>query len=485
MAYQAGDLILDDHYNGFADQVNAVWNGSKNKAWNGGFRNYNGSTPHGWLSYNNGAISVTHSSIGNVGPNGLPAHRYTANANTTNTLGIYTHTSINGGVQSWVPGTTYTISFWARAAGATAAGHRMYGFYSNMGFTSTVEVANPALINGTWQRYIFTGIPNNNANTQYGELYISWLVTGTLLAGASIDLAGVQVEVGTEATDFNDYQTGYGQGTTLAPVAAGQIISASQWATLLARISSAASHSNTGITAITSPVAGNTIAAYSALAGNITAVNNARFNAAASGADITAGGVGTWTTGWTSGVTMQYTVNFASAAAAKYFFNAGGQVRISSARSGGTAHAKNTQWTTLCQQMGTLVMGNGIYWPTQAGVAYNGGWTKIGGSGSASNIATGVGYYTILNTEINGFLQYEDTAPYTASYIWIGVWKTSATQLIFRVVFVDDAADNSIPSSLDVVDGTLTTTMVLRPPATTHISNSWGTPTMSVAVSGS
>lgn len=494
MAYITGDLILDDHYNDFADPVNAVWYGGKNLAWNGGLVNYEGTLPQGWGSYNNGAISVTHSSIGNVGPNGLPAHRYTANANTTCTLGIYCRAgSTDGGIYSWSPGTTYTISFWARAAGATAAGHQMYGCYSNMGFTSIVEASNPPLINGTWQRYIFQGVPNNNAHTPFGELYISWKTAGTLLAGASIDLAGVQVEVGATATDFNHYQSGYGQGSTIADVAAGQTISAAQWATMLARINSAAAHQGTSLTAITSPTAGNTISAYSALSGNITAINSNRFRAAASGADITAGGVGQRTAAWAHWIVMDYTINFASAAAAKYFFNAGGHIRISTARWGGTAHSKNTEWSNLCAQVGTIVICNGFGTvatgvsygnPTIAGVAYNTGFTKIGGSGTANIVMVALGYYSATATETVGFRQYEDNAPYGANYIRVTLQKNSATQLVVRVGFFDDSADNSIPSSLDVVDGTLQTTMVLRPPSTTYISNSWGTPTMSVAVSG-
>lgn len=279
--------------------------------------------------------------------------------------------------------------------------------------------------------------------------------------------------------------TGYGQGSTLAAVAAGQTISASQWATLLARISSAASHQDSTITAITAPTAGDTIAAYTALAGNITTVTNNRFRAAASGSDITTGGVGQRTTGWTTSIVMAYTINFASEAAARYFFNAGGHIRISTSRSGGTAHTKNTQWATLCTQVGTIVISNGSVAPNIAGVAYNSGFTKIGGSGSVNTLHTTWGYYSATSTETIGFRQYEDTAPYTANYIRVTLQKVSATQLVVRVGFYDDSADNSIPASLDVVDGTLQTNLVLRPPSTTHISNSWGTPTISVSVTGS
>lgn len=281
--------------------------------------------------------------------------------------------------------------------------------------------------------------------------------------------------------------TGYGQGTTLSAVAVGDTVSATQWSTLLARISSAASHQGTSITAITAPVAGDTISAYTALSGNITAITNGRYNATAVGTDITTGGVGQRTATWIASVTMTYTITFASADAARYFFNAGGTIRMTFSRSGGTAHTKNTTWTALCSAAGTVVMSNGYTNSTIAGTSYNAGATKIGGSGSAT-IATGTGYQDLTTSNQQIFLQYSPTAPYTANYIQVNVRGNTAapsSQVIFDVVFKDDAADNSIPSSLDVVDGTLQTTLVLRPPSTTYISNTWGTPTISCSVSGS
>lgn len=280
--------------------------------------------------------------------------------------------------------------------------------------------------------------------------------------------------------------SGYGQSTTIAGVSVGTEISAAQWATLLARITSAAAHQGTAITSITAPTAGNTISAYSALAGNITAIQNARRNAAANGTDITAGGVGQRTTGWVTAITMTYTITFASAAAARYFFNAGGQIRLSTARSGGSAHAKNSRWTELCTAMGTIAITNGAGTSTIAGTAYT-GTNKIGGSGTVTTLNSAIGYYDLTTADQEVFRQYSSTSPYTANYIRVlvrGSVAAPAPTVYVTVIFQDDAADDSIPSSLDVIDGTLQTTMVLRPPSTTYISNSWGTPTMSVAVSG-
>ena len=281
--------------------------------------------------------------------------------------------------------------------------------------------------------------------------------------------------------------TGYGQGTTLSAVAVGDTVSATQWSTLLARISSAASHQNTSITAITAPVAGDTISAYTALSSNITAITNSRFNAAGVGSDITTGGVAQRTSSWITSITMDYTITFASADAARYFFNAGGTIRMNFSRSGGTAHSKNTAWTNLCSACGTLVMSNGHTNSTIAGTSYNSGWTKVGGSGSPGNLATAYGFQDLTATWQQTFHQYDAAAPYTANVLVVDAKSTAANSNIvyLKVTFQDNAADNSIPSSVDVVDGTLQTTLVLRPPSTTYISNSWGTPTISCSVTGS
>jgi hypothetical protein len=79
---------------------------------------------------------------------------------------------------------------------------------------------------------------------------------------------------------------GYGQSTTVAAVSAGSTITATQWATLLTRMTSIANHQGTSITAIGNPSAGTTISAYTALDSNITTLfGTSRLRAAGSGAD--------------------------------------------------------------------------------------------------------------------------------------------------------------------------------------------------------
>lgn len=168
--------------------------GGINLVGNSGFIKNNGTLPTNWNVYNNGGISVT-TSVQAGGVFGQNYYRITANASTTQTLGIYISGSGNNdSVKSWEPGQTYCISFWAKGSGGIL-GKSMYGFYSNMGFTNTVVLENPA-VTGTWQRYVFRGVPLNNASTAAGELYISWLTSGTLASGSVIDISCPKVELG-------------------------------------------------------------------------------------------------------------------------------------------------------------------------------------------------------------------------------------------------------------------------------------------------
>ena len=262
--------------------------------------------------------------------------------------------------------------------------------------------------------------------------------------------------------------SGYGQGTTVSTVSPGTTITATQWATLLNRISSIASHQGTSITAISNPSVGNTIEAYTALSGNISTVTTNRLNVAGFGTATTGNTSGTGT--WFTQTTHTITYSFASTNERRYFFNAGGELRVSFARSGGTSSAKNTNWTTLCTQCGTIVMDA----QTTA---------KSGGSGTVNTIASSTGFYDLSTTDTVLFKQFEDTSPYTGNYIQVNA-KTSGNNVVFTVIFRDDAADStgfdkSVYNVLDQVDGTITTTSSIVPPSTTHISNTWGAPSTS------
>ena len=264
---------------------------------------------------------------------------------------------------------------------------------------------------------------------------------------------------------------GYGQSSTLAAVSAGNTVQATSWANLIARNTSLANHQGSSITAITQPTAGNTIAAYTALSTNITTTFNNRNNAAGSGSDSTVNSVST--SGWNNSSTLSKTFTFSSENAKRFFFNAGGMIRLSWSRSGGTSSTQNTTWSNLLTAAGTLVLTGAAASKSIAGTSYT-GLTKIGGSGSPTTLVTTEGAYALNGTPSLNFKQVP-SAPYGANEIEVS-YSTSATVITIYTDLSDDYAPPD-PGSPDNVDGTLTQVSTIRYPSTTYLSNTWGTVT--------
>ena len=112
--------------------------------------------------------------------------------------------------------------------------------------------------------------------------------------------------------------SGYGQGN-VSTVSASSTVSATEWASLVNKISAIASHQGTTITSRTAPTAGQTISVLSAVNTDLTSITTNRGFAAGSGttsstwtgstAKTTATGAGN--TSWS--ITFTHTVTFPSA----------------------------------------------------------------------------------------------------------------------------------------------------------------------------
>jgi hypothetical protein len=288
---------------------------------------------------------------------------------------------------------------------------------------------------------------------------------------------------------------GYGQ-SALATVSAAGTITATQWASLVNTISSMASHQGTSITARTAPVAGNTITILSNLNTDLTTLTTNRGNAAASGSQFTGWtgtsskntDTGSGSTAWT--ITFTHTVTWASAAAARYFFNAGGRIKWETSKTADTKEA-DTEWNDLANTLvGDIYITGGTATQTIAGTAYT-GTTKIGGTGSPNILLTTTGWYDLTTGDTIIYKQFADTAPYTGQFIQISA-KTagSGTQLVLTTVWTDPGGSGA--GSSDVISGGTPTTgisfgtapatvVTYFPPSSTYLTAAWGTPTVLAA----
>jgi len=324
-----------------------------------------------------------------------------------------------------------------------------------------------------------------------------------------------------EATDYNNFvsgsgnninkiwstgstDTGYGE-TTIANVAVGGTVTATQWASLVNSLANIGSHTGSTLTSRTAPVAGNTITVLANVSTDINTVTSNRGNAAASGTEVgtftgttsktTATGSGT--TAWT--ITFTHTLTFASANAARYFFNAGGLVRLQYGKSStGTDH--DADWNTLAGQCGSIFFSGRVNATTNtiAGQAYTGTTRLSGSGGTQTTLATTTGYYNLTaGAAATTLFQLNNaSAPYTPEYIRTTVaLNAGATVLTFVTTWVDDGSavigatsdisgGTATSSPSTTISGTAPTTLLTyRPPSSTYLTTAaWGTPTIAASV---
>lgn len=294
---------------------------------------------------------------------------------------------------------------------------------------------------------------------------------------------------------------GYGE-TALSTVSAGGTITASQWSTLNSKVSAMASHQGTTITSRTNPVVGDTITILANMNTDITNITSARGNAAASGAQTTTfsgttsktTATGSGSSAWT--ITFTHTITWASADAARYFFNAGGRIKWETSKTS-TGNLADAEWNDLANTLvgDIFITGGGVLSPqTIAGTSYT-GTTKSGGTGTPNTLATSTGWYNLTTGDTQLYRQYADTAPYTGQYISLNA-KTagSGTQLVLTTTWVDPGG-SGVGSSDVISGGTATgspftsfgtapaTVVTLFVPSSTYLTSAaWGTPTIAAAV---
>jgi hypothetical protein len=309
-------------------------------------------------------------------------------------------------------------------------------------------------------------------------------------SGSLIEAADYNGFVNTNGSNINEIwasgtgDRGYGQ-TAIATVAAGSTVTAAQWASLVNTVAAIANHQGTTITGRTAPVTGDIINILSAVNTDITSCETNRLNAVANGTQFT-GWTGTSAkTGTTSGatwtITFTHTITWASANAARYFFNAGGRIKIDFSKTS-TGQTGDPEWNDLASTLcGDIFITAGTATQTIAGSSYT-GTTKVGGTGTPNTLATTTGWYDFTTSNVIIYKQFADTAPYTANFIQVQARTAgSGTQLILTTTWSasdgDPITGGTAPSG--ATPGTAPTTLVTYfPPSTTYLTASWGTPTV-------
>jgi len=290
--------------------------------------------------------------------------------------------------------------------------------------------------------------------------------------------------------------SGWGQ-SALSTVSVGGTVTATNWASLVNTLASMGSQTATTITSRSAPTAGQTISVLAAVATDITNCNTNRANAAAvgstsstwTGASAKTTTTGTGTAAWT--ITWTQTITFPSADQARYFYNAGGRVYLTMNKSS-TGLDSDADWNTFIGKVGTISVTGIAGAKSLAGTSYT-GTTRTGGTGGTqTTLSTATGWYALTaGAAATTIFQLNDTvSPYTSDTVIVTAAKNLGATTLTLVTTWNSNSRAGAGQSTNITGGTDTAspftaygtapTVLCRfvPPATTYLTNSWGTPTV-------
>ena len=273
---------------------------------------------------------------------------------------------------------------------------------------------------------------------------------------------------------------GYGQvAVSNVSTAGSTLVTATQWTTLVNGVNKVRKHQNgAGFTNVGTYTSGTLINANNNVSGNLTSAYTGRLNYQAEG---------TTTTGATNSpnftapndtnsATFQFsrTATFASADAARYFFNAGGQLNfvIIGVTNGGA--------TNRGASLATLAATNFSSMRVRAG--NNSGRTGTGGTLDSSD--TALGYYKSTTSNATAVALTGVTSSYTSDTCTVYV-KTNGTQgsngdagttMTVSMQLVSAAQSPAFDDSIDI---TVNHRVDVIYPSTTFLANTWGSVTIS------
>ena len=317
---------------------------------------------------------------------------------------------------------------------------------------------------------------------------MSYAQNGLIEATDFNNLVGAAVETGANKlnTTWSTGGTtaGYGQ-TAVSQVSAGSsVIATGQWNALVTNTASAATHQGSSISSVTAPTAGGTVTYLSAIPTNLTTIYTNRRNAASQGSTIA--DTATRSTSWQNGLTFTHTVTFASGDAARWFFNSGGQIKMTASHPSGSGI--NLLFSDLASDTGTVTMSAPNSGTISIASSNYSGITKIGGGGNAPTVDANKGYFGLTTSNATAFTQLADSGPsgYLSSFIRYIVKSNGAQQSngdTGSVITIYSVWDE-IPNDL-VASASSAVTCTVQLPETTNLSASWGTPSIAGSVAGS
>jgi len=271
---------------------------------------------------------------------------------------------------------------------------------------------------------------------------------------------------------------GYGQVAVGNVTAVANLITATQWTTLVNGVNKVRKHQDAGFTNIGTYSVGTLVNANNNISGNLTTAYTSRLNYQAQDPTVTGSTVSPNFTAPndTNSATFQFSrvATFASADQARYFFNAGGQLNfviISVTNGGGT-----TRGASLV----TLAATN--FNSIRVGASNNSGRSGAGGTVSSSD--TALGYYKSTTANATAVAITSTTSSYTSDTCTVFV-KTNGVQgsngdagttMTMSMQLVSAAQSPAFDDSINI---TVNHRVDVIYPSTVFLANTWGSVTIS------
>ena len=282
-------------------------------------------------------------------------------------------------------------------------------------------------------------------------------------------------------------QSGYGKSVYSTPVSAGDYINATSWAGLKLDILSGARHQGidgiSNITGLPTPTPGSDFTAsdFNLFLLASTSLSTNKFNLGPgqysdenllqpSGSPINQTRTNSWGGSTRPTVTHAFTVDFGSANTARYFFNAGGSIRLNANLAMGSSTSQNRAWNGLLSAIGTVIF-------------------NYGSTSASSGTGSSIGFYNLTTTPQRVFIasgsgSYAIPA-YSSNDYTVSVSCDSATNstggaryLYFTISFNDyHTKTYSYVGTSDAVTGTLTSNVSIRRASGTNVNTAAPTAT--------
>lgn len=271
---------------------------------------------------------------------------------------------------------------------------------------------------------------------------------------------------------------GYGQDiSAINTVAGADTVTATQWSGLLTTLNKALGHqSGAGAQLSVSPAitSGAVITYFSTVATAVTTINTNKALFTSQGSTTT-GTANSWNPSVDAvaqlSAIVDTNVTFSSANAARYFFNAGGQINY-------VCSATDNAGTTRSQTLRDMInQAGGI---TTFRNTTNGGRSGTGGAVSTNN--TAIGYRGLVYNSAQTVVNMDVAGTYSAHDVQLQVFTqnndtsngSNGNSFVFRL-YIYAPADDAFGGAVNL---TISTRADIVYPETTYLSNAWGTPTV-------